>query len=66
MLCVIDVCHEDVRVETMCEIVCLFRGFCSSGYAHPYPLWAVCREVAEVVVIEVVVLVMQCCADSAV
>ena len=62
----IDVCREDVRVKTLCAIVCLFRSFCPSGYTHPYPLWAVCREVAEVVVVDVIVLVVDCCAYSAV
>ena len=69
VLCVIDVCHEDVGVETLCAIICLFCSCCSFGYTHPYPVWAVCREVAKVVVVEVIgvfFLVMLCCTDFAV
>ena len=58
MLCGVDICHDDFRVETLCAVSCLSRGFYSSGYAHPYPLWAACEEVAEVFVVEVVILLV--------
>ena len=63
------VCHEDLRVEALCAVICLFGSSCSPGYAHLYPVWAVGREVAIVVCVEVSVvstLVFQYYANSAV